>query len=41
MIFAERKEPTMRNPRSVARTSPRALRWLAAVAVSFAALIGP
>src|SRR5215211_1005052 len=41
MIFAEREEPTMRNLRSVATISPRALRWLAAVAVSFAALIGP
>jgi cutinase len=37
----ERKEPTMRNLPTVARTSPRALRWLAAVAVSFVALLGP
>src|SRR5215218_5994392 len=41
MIFAERKGPTMRNLRSVATTSPRALRWLAAIVVAFAALIGP
>ncbi|WNG95011.1 cutinase family protein [Mycobacterium sp. ITM-2016-00318] len=41
MIFAERKGPTMRNLRSVATTCPRALRWLAAVVVAFAALIGP
>lgn len=31
----------MRSLRSVATKSPRTLRWLAAVAVSFAALIGP
>jgi cutinase len=41
MTYAERKEPTMRSLRSGAEESPRSLRWLAAIAVSFAALVGP
>jgi len=41
MTFAKRKEPIMRTLRSLATTSPRAVRWLGAVVVSLAALIGP
>src|SRR4029077_6978533 len=36
-----RNEPTMRRTRSRATSLPRGLRWLAAVVVSFAALMGP